>query len=270
MAADLVEEDLHQRQQLAPRQGRAALARNAQGQARVGHHAAAQHQVLAAAALARQLGVLHRPDLAVGDEGDGHGLAHGGDALPVGRRLVAIGLGAGMHDDLVSAGRVDGTRHVQRAAVIHVAQAHLGRHHHLGRHRAAHGGHDLVDQLRLVQQHRAAAVAVHALGRAAEVEVDPLRLELRQPPGVLGQAVHVGAQQLRMHRHTRRRAAAVPQLRHDAREHALGQQLVGHADELGHAAVDAAHAREHVAQDVVEQALHGRQQDHCGCSMAMR
>ena len=270
MAAHLVEEELHQRQQFGPRHLRAAPAGDAQRQAGVGHHAAAQHQVFAAASLTRQLSMLHRPDLAVGNDGDGHGLTHGGDALPIGRGLVAIGLGAGVHDDLAASRLVDGARHIQRAAVVHIAQAHLGGDHDAGRHRAAHGSDDLVDQLRLVQQHRAAAMAVDALGRAAEVQVDALGLELGQASGVLSQAAHVGAQQLWVHRHACCRAAAVHQLWHDARENAVRQQLVGHADELAHAAVDAADAGQHIAQDVVEQAFHRRQENHGESSWLIR
>jgi len=40
-----------------------------------------------------------------------------------------------------------------------------------------------------------------------------------------------------------------------------GQQLVGDADELRDAAIDAARAREHIAQAVVEQAFHRREQE---------
>mmetsp|Transcript_7031 Transcript_7031/g.29880 ORF Transcript_7031/g.29880 Transcript_7031/m.29880 type:complete len:225 (+) Transcript_7031:772-1446(+) len=214
--------------------------------------------------------MLNGPDLAIGDDRERHGLAHFGNALPVGRRLVAVRLGAGMHDDLLRAGGVNGTGHVQRLAGIHVTQAHLGRHHHLGRHRAAHGGHDGVDQLRLVEQHRTAAVAVHALGRAAEVQIDALGLQRRQPRGVLGQAVHVRAQQLRMHRHAGGGAAAGLELRHDAREHPRRQQLVGDADELADAAVHAADAGEHIAQDVVQQPFHRREQDHLASSCSIR
>jgi hypothetical protein len=120
-------------------------------------------------------------------------------------------------------------------------------------------------QLGLVQQHGAAAVAVHGLGRAAEVQVDAGRAQRGQQGGVVGQAGRVGAQQLRPHRRAGGGAAAVQQLGHDAREHPRRQQLVGDADELRHAAVDAAHLRDHVAQAVVEQALHRGQQDARRC-----
>jgi hypothetical protein len=52
------------------------------------------------------------------------------------------------------------------------------------------------------------------------------------------------------------------QLRHDTGEHALGQQLVSDADELRDAAVNAAHAREDVAQHKVKQALHRGEKNH--------
>ena len=105
-------------------------------------------------------------------------------------------------------------------------------------------------------------MAVHHLGRAAEVQVDAGRPEFGQPPGVFSQADRVGTEQLGAHRHAGQRAAAVVQLGNDAGEHALGQQLVGDADEFGHAAVNAAHARQDVAQHEVEQPFHGREQDH--------
>jgi hypothetical protein len=65
--------------------------------------------------------------------------------------------------------------------------------------------HDAAHQLRLVQQHGAAAVAVDGLGRAAEVQVDAGRAQLGQAGGVVGQAGRVAAQQLRRAPARRRR-----------------------------------------------------------------
>ena len=102
------------------------------------------------------------------------------------------------------------------------AQAHLGRHRHAGRHSAAHRGHNAADAFRVLQQSRTAAVAVDDFGRATEVQVNAGRAHVGQAGGVVSHARGVRAQQLRAHRHTGRRAAAVEQLRHDADEHALG------------------------------------------------
>jgi len=166
-----------------------------------------------------------------------------------------------MHHQLSRAALGDGPCRLQPQGVVQVAQPHLGRHGNRSRHRAPHRRHDVAHQVGLVEQYRAAAVAVHGLGRAAKVEIDALGAQLSQPRGVVGQAGRVTAQQLRPHRHASGRAAGVVQLGHHAVEHPLGQQLVGDADELGHAAVNAAHLRQHIAQAVVEQPFHGRKQD---------
>lgn len=72
--------------------------------------------------------------------------------------------------------------------------------------------------------------------------------------------------------------AAVAQLGHGADEGARGQQRVGDADELAHAAVQPAgvgqarrtlpgpHARERVTQRKVQQAFHGGEQQLHGAS----
>ena len=248
-----------QRQQLIPIRRRPAAQRK--GQARVGHQTAAEHQCVAARLSHAALRVGRRPDLAIGHHGNGHGLADERDAVPVRRRPVAVQLGACMHNEFSGTGVGDGVRAVQHAAVVAVTQAHLGRHRHVRRHGAAHCGHDLVHEFRLVQQHRAAAMAVDSLGRAAEVEVDAIGLQRGQQRRVVGQAGGVGTQQLRAHRRARWCAAALKQFRHQPGVHTRRQQLVGDADEFRHAAVDATHPCEHVAQAVVEHTFHGGEQD---------
>ena len=118
-----------------------------------------------------------------------------------------------------------------------------------------------MKQLRLLQERGAAAMPVDDAGRAAKVQIDPGGLQLGQPRGVVGQAGRVRAQQLRAHWHACRRAAAMTQLGHHAHEGTRWQQGVRHADELGHATVDAAHAGEDIAQGEIQQSLHGGQQD---------
>ena len=262
MQRDAVPVDAQQRPQRGP--AAPALAADGQRQPGVGHNATAQHQAVAAAHRQATFGVSHGPDLAVGHHRQADMLADGGDVLPVGRRPVAMVLGARMHHQLIGAAVQHRLRIGQHARVVARAQPHLGRNRQLGRHRAPHRAHDAKDQLRLVQQHGAAAVAVDGLGRAAEIEVDAFGAQGGDQRRVVGQAGRVGPQQLRPHRHAGGGAAAGQQLGHDAGEDAGGKQLVGDADEFRHAAVDAAHAREHVAQAVVEQALHRGQQDAGG------
>jgi len=52
----------------------------------------------------------------------------------------------------------------------------------------------------------------------------------------------------------------VAQLGHQAQQDVIRHEAVGDADELGDAAVEAAHPRQHFAQVVVEEALHRGQQ----------
>ena len=166
-----------------------------------------------------------------------------------------------MHHQLT--GTASGQRNGGLAAqiVITVAQAHLGRHRQGHRHRAPHRRHDGVQQIGFIEQHRAATVAVHRFGRTTEVQIDALGTQFGQTGGVVGQAGRVTAQQLRAHRRAGQGAAAVQQLRHHPDECPRRQQLIGDADELADAAVDAAHGCQHLAQRVVEQALHGREQN---------
>ena len=251
-----------QGQQVGPGGHRGAA--DGQRQPRVGDHAAAQHQRVAAAGLQAALRIGHRPHLAVGDHRHGHRGADLGNAFPVGRCAVAVQLGARVDDQLAGTGVGDGAGAVEHARLVGIAQPHLGRDLDPGRHGAPHRAHDGVHQPGLVQPHGAAAVPVHRRRRAAEVQVDAWRPQFRQPRRVVGQAGRVAAQQLRPHGHPGGSAAAVQQFRHDAGEDARGQQLVGDADEFRDAAVDAADTGERVAQAVVEQALHGGEKDAHG------
>jgi len=168
---------------------------------------------------------------------------------------------------LAGAARLDRLGTFFGAAVVGVAQAHLGRHRHLRRDRAAHRRDDARQRLRVLQQRGAATVAVDDLGRAAEVQVDAGRPESGQPRRVLGQAHRVRPQQLHTHRHTSGRAALVVEFGHHPFESARRQHRVGHTDELRHTQVNAAHTRERVTQTVVEQAFHrGKPDRHARAS----
>ena len=70
-------------------------------------------------------------------------------------------------------------------------QAHLGRHHLVRRHGAAHGRDDFEQQLRVFQQGRAPAVAIDDFGRAAKVQVHAISAQARHARCVVGQAMGV-------------------------------------------------------------------------------
>ena len=234
---------------------------DARRQPRIGHRPAPQHQGLHAAFAARLQGVLQGPDLPVGHQRQvGQGRADARQLVPVGRRLVAVALRARMHHQLRRAARGERLRGLEHATTVLHAQAHLGGDGDTLRHRAAHRRDDAVQQLGFVEQHGAASVPVDAAGRAAEVQVDARWRQLGQARRVVGQHRRVGAEQLRPHRHAGLGAPAGQQLGHDAREHALGQHAVGDADELADGHRVGRQRRQLLAQQVIEQALHGRQQ----------
>ena len=159
-------------------------------------------------------------------------------------RSAALGQGRGAH---------------QRAIRAVEAQAHLGGHGNMGGYGAAHVLDDLVEQLRLLEQHRATSGFIHGLGRTPEVQVDHFRAQFTGQGGIFRQAHWVGTEQLHPQRHTRRRVGTVQQFRRELVEIGRREQAVVDPDELGHAPVDTAHVGQHVPQDVVDQPLHGRQ-----------
>ena len=218
---------------------------------------------MAARQRARACGVLHIPDFTIGHHGNVDSRADVGNAVPIGGRAVSVRLSAGMHDQLVRARPGNGQGTFDCARIVVEAQPHLGGYRHARGHGAPYRRYDFCNQLGIVQQRSAAAVAVHHLGRAAKIKVDAVRPQGCQAGGVFSQAHRVRPQQLRAHRHTRKRAPAVEQLGHHADESAVWQQRIGDADELRHAAVHAAHTGQDVAQHKVQQALHGgKEQGH--------
>ena len=239
-----------------------------QAQAWIGHDAPPHHQGMAARLGTRAQRVWHIPDFTVGHQRD---LDHATDvfnARPIRWGPITVGLGARMHHDFTGSTRLQRLGAGFGTAVVVKPQAHLGRHHLVRRHRAAHRTHDLKQHLGVLQQGRATAMAVDLLGRAAKVQVHAIAAHARHTGGVVGQAIGVRAQQLRTHRHPGRRAPSMGQLGHHTQKRALGQQGVGDTDELRHAAVNAAHTGQHIAQHTVEQALHGGKDDHWGGSLS--
>ena len=171
-----------------------------------------------------------------------------------------------MHHQFAGTASLHGLRALARQAGVVKAQAHLGRHGQVGGHGTAHGGHQRGNALGLLQKRRPAAVAVDHLGGATKVQVDALGPQRRQAGRVLGHAHRVGAQQLRAHGHAGQRAPAMVQFGQVAQKHPFGQQGAGDADELGHAAVHAAHAGEHIAQHKIQKPLHGGEQQGHGAA----
>jgi hypothetical protein len=117
-----------------------------------------------------------------------------------------------------------------------------------------------VQLLGLLQQRGPTAMAVHHLGRTAEIQVDAGRPQARQARRVLGQADRVRTHQLHPHRHPGGGAPALPELGHHAAKARSGSSVpVTRMNSDTHRSTP--HPREHVAQHAVEQALHGRQKD---------
>ena len=223
----------------------------------IGHRAAAEHHVIAAGRRADGAPAGDVPHLAVGDHRQRHRLADARHPLPAHLRPVAVGPGARMHHQLLRAAGFERPRAIEGARRVVDAEAHLGAESQSRRHGAANGGRDAMEQFWLVEQRRAAAMAIHQRRRTAEIEIDAGRRELGQARGILRQAVRVRAHQLHAHRRAGSGARAVQEFRADAAEAAARQQRAGDAHELGDAPVVASGARQHVAQHVVGEALHG-------------
>jgi hypothetical protein len=175
-----------------------------------------------------------------------------------------------MHHYMGRAAVGQGPRTIQGAVGTVVAQAHLRGHSNLARHRATHGGDDVVHQLRLLEQYRAAARAVHGLGRTTEVQVDHRGTQLTGERGVIRQARRIGAEQLHTHRRPGAGPAAIArhvQAQPAHRRGAIGIELaerlfhVGNVAEETDAPIDAADAGQHVAEDFIHQTFHRRQGD---------
>ena len=127
-----------------------------------------------------------------------------------------------MHHDFARPAFLQSLRAFHGPAVIQKAQAHLGADHLVRGHGLAHRADDAPQQLRVLQQRRAPAVAVHHLGRAAEIQVHAVAPHTGHAGRVIGQTVGVRAQQLGTHRHPGRRASAMGQLRDHPHVGALG------------------------------------------------
>ena len=99
------------------------------------------------------------------------------------RQALQPGL-ARVHDERVGRRprRTASTRRVERRPRVLLVDADAALHRHRNRHRRAHRRHALGDQLRLAHQAGAEAAGLHAVGRAADVEVDLVIAELLADP----------------------------------------------------------------------------------------
>ena len=105
-----------------------------------------------------------------------------------------------MHDEQFRAAFGQRLRGFERARFVADAETHLGRE----RHPPCNGATNLrgypVEQHRLVQQHRAAAVAINLRRGATKIQIDARRGECNEPRRIVSQTPWVRTEQLHAHR----------------------------------------------------------------------
>ena len=166
-----------------------------------------------------------------------------------------------MHNQLCGTALGQGSRAIQRPVRAVEAQAHLRGHRDMCWDRTTHFAHDGMEQLRLLEQHRATAGFVHRLGRTTEVQVNDRRAQGAGEGRIVRQAQRVRTQQLQTHWRTGAGLRSIGQLGGQLVKGGCRQQPVADTDKLGDAPVDAADTGQHIAQDFVDQPLHGSQSD---------
>ncbi|EXI71468.1 MAG: hypothetical protein AW07_03529 [Candidatus Accumulibacter sp. SK-11] len=114
--------------------------------------------------------------------------------------------------------------------------------------------------LRIGKQGRSTTMTIDRWRRTAEVQIDSRGCEPGQLRGVVGETGRVAAKQLHDQRRPGTCATGARELRANADEASLWQEVSRHADELADRQVIAADPRQHIAQYVVEQTLHRCQQ----------
>ncbi len=192
--------------------------------------AAPEHDRVAAGNAQAILRILPVPDFAVGDHRNCQTLANFTNRLPVDALCaIAVLFGPAMHHQLAGTGLLHriGDLETPRARVP--AEPHFHRDRQMSRHRLAHRSGTAIDQLRIFQQRRTAAAAVHQLRRAAAVEVNAPRAQLHRACGVFCQPLWILAQQLHAHARAGGRPAVMVQFRTQTIEGFYRQQLIDHA-----------------------------------------
>ena len=234
---------------------------NFQCKPRIVHHAAANHDVIAASDFTATNGVGHSPDFAIGHHRQFHTLTKVGNAIPISRRPVAMRLGAGVHHQLICASCLNGLGAIFRTQIVVKAQTHFGGYRHIAWHSTAHGSHNLTHQFWLIKKHRTPTMTIDRFGRATKVQIYASRIELGQARRIGCQNFGVGAQQLSSNWHSRMRFTFIQQLWHHPVERSFWKHRIGHSNKFRHTQINAARTSERVTQAVVQQPFHGGQQN---------
>ena len=117
------------------------------------------------------LRVLWLPDVAVGDDGDGHSLLHRPDAVPVGGPAIDLRPGAAMDRYSGRSRLLQSLSKLHTVAVTQIpAPAELGRDRHAGQ-GLHHRLHDASRQLRVLHQCRAVTVVDDLTHGTAHVDI---------------------------------------------------------------------------------------------------
>ena len=179
-------------------------------------------------------------------------------------RAVTFHLGAGMHGELARAGRLGNReRIIERQRLFCKTKAHLGADRNIFGHRPAHSGHDVMKPFRPLQQGRPRVMAVHGLGGAAKIDIDPGRAQLGGKGCVLRHHAYLSAHDLDMDRNARRRLSALFQFRTKAVKNGGRVKMLAHAHKLRHAQIEPADPRQDIAHIDINNPLHGGQR-HSG------
>lgn len=166
-----------------------------------------------------------------------------------------------MDDQFVRPAGFNGLGAIDGQAAILDAQAHLGGERDVGRHLGAHRADDGVQQFRLAEQRRTAAMAKDRRRRATEIDIDTGRPVLDDAPRVGRHEMRVGTEQLHAHRRTGFGTAGVEQFRAGTQEGAVGQHALGDPDEFADTPIVAADGRQHIPHQRIGQAFHRGEQD---------
>ena len=223
------------------------------------HRAAPEHNALAAALLPNGQIILQGKHISIGNHRYRHRIADFAHPNPVRRRLVALHFGARMHRQRRSAALGNGQRIFQRQRFIFKTQAHFGAERDVFGQRRAQGFHNMVNALRLFEQHRPALMLVYRGRGAAEIQIDFIGTEAHRFERIGRHIFRIAAQKLHRARHTGKSAVALRDFRHIFQPGRARMHGVCDAHKFAHTFVKPADAREQIAHHVIHQALHGRQ-----------
>ncbi len=233
---------------------------DARSQKRIGDRTTAEHHIIDSGAGPAAQPVGCGPHFTIRHHRHCHRLGNAGNPFPVRRRPVAIELGACMHHQTVNAGAGQRLRTGQRLAGIADAQSHLGTQRNAGRQRGPHRTGNLVQQSRLIEQRRAAAMPIHRRCRTAEIEIHAGRLQARETSRTGSHPPRIGTEQLQPHRRAGGGAATSKQLRRDASEKPPRRHVFRNARKRTHRIIVRSERSELRSQQLIQQAFHRRKQ----------